>query len=154
MIEYRTLLNTNDIFNAGTEAIVNIVNCDGRFERGVSLKIFEKYKNYANWYTNECRNKRISVGKSYVYWTKLPYPKAIVSAAFKRGWRSTAWEKHILQSLQSASEAIDVFGFKSVAIPLIGVHKKDKMLENILEAYSNLDTNNVEVFIFSRKIIK
>lgn len=54
---------TKDIFETGTQALVNTVNLEGVMGKGVALQFKERFKANFAIYKQACREKTIAIGR-------------------------------------------------------------------------------------------
>lgn len=117
MIEYKT----GDIFSAGTQAIVNTVNCVGVMGRGLALQFKQRFPDNFKAYAAACKQQAVNPGKMLVY--RLPTtntPQYIINFPTKRHWRNASRMEDIASGLNDLVQVIHDQRITSIAIPPLG----------------------------------
>jgi len=63
MIKY----SDSNVFNTGTDAIVNTINCVGFMGKGLALEYALRYPKLLEEYKQKCNKKEIIIGKIYYF---------------------------------------------------------------------------------------
>ncbi len=117
MIEF----TKGDILEAGTEALVNTVNCVGVMGRGVALQFKEAYPANFKVYKAACDRKEVQPGRMLVVPTgTLTNPRLIVNFPTKRHWRGKSRIEDIEAGLKALVDEIRERSIKSIALPPLG----------------------------------
>lgn len=110
-----------DILQAGTEAIVNTVNCVGVMGRGIALQFKKAWPENFKAYERACKAKEVVPGKMFIYRTdQLTNPKYIINFPTKRHWRMRSRIEDIDVGLEAFVRDVKMLGVRSVAIPPLG----------------------------------
>lgn len=146
-----------NLFEAKTEALINVVNCVGVMGKGIALQFKQKFPaNYFDSYKFACQNGELTIGKVQVYELKNAQtnPHFIINFPTKRHWREQSKIEHIESGLQSLVEAVEHYEIKSISMPALGCglggldYAEVKPL--IEQAFVNLP--KVKVLLFLPKI--
>jgi len=121
---------TGDILKAGTEAIVNAVNCVGVMGRGLALQFKDAFPGNFEAYVAACRRKEVQPGRMFVFEVSRTTPRYIVNFPTKRHWRGKSRLEDIESGLLALSREIRDRRIHSIAIPPLGcglgdLHWKD-----------------------------
>ena len=144
-------MTTGNIVEAGTEALVNTVNCVGYMGRGIALQFRKAFPENFQAYEKAVRQGEVRPGRMFVFEThSLVPPRYIINFPTKRHWRGKSKLEDIRAGLKALIEEIQERRIKTIAVPPLGcglggldwniVHP---MIE---EAFS--DAPNVRVFLF------
>lgn len=110
-----------DILGAGTEALVNTVNCVGVMGRGIALQFKGAYPENFRVYAAACKRGDVQPGSVFVFETgQLTNPRYIINFPTKRHWRGKSRVEDIESGLQALSSEIRARGIRSVAVPPLG----------------------------------
>lgn len=110
---------TGDLFVAGTQAIVNAVNCYGVMGAGLALQFKRRFPAYFTDYKAACADGGIAPGRVGVY-RREAAPHFIISFPTKRHWREPSQLDDIRTGLVSLVDAIRTYEIESIAIPALG----------------------------------
>ena len=110
----------DDIFEAGTDALVNTVNCVGAMGRGVALQFKKAYPANFKAYKAACDAEQVQPGHMFIHETGKLMPRFIINFPTKRHWRGKSRIEDIESGLVALTDAIKTYGIKSVAIPPLG----------------------------------
>ena len=116
MITYRT----GDILQAGTEALVNTVNCVGVMGRGIALQFKNAFPRNFKAYELACGRDEVQPGRMFVVETGMMSPRLIINFPTKRHWRGKSRMEDIDSGLVALVEEIRARGVRSIAIPPLG----------------------------------
>lgn len=117
MIEY----TKGDILGAGSEALVNTVNCVGVMGRGIALQFKDAYPSNFKVYKAACDRKELQPGRMLVVSTgQLTNPKYIINFPTKRHWRGKSRLEDIETGLRSLVAEIKERSISSIALPPLG----------------------------------
>jgi O-acetyl-ADP-ribose deacetylase (regulator of RNase III) len=113
-------LKTGDLFTAGTDALVNTVNCVGIMGRGVALQFKKAYPANFRAYEAACKVGDVQPGRMFVFETGKFAPRFIINFPTKRHWRGKSRIEDIESGLKALAQEIKVRGIRSVALPPLG----------------------------------
>ena len=113
-------LRTGDLFTAGTEALVNTVNCVGIMGRGVALQFKKAYPRNFHEYEAACKAGEIQPGRMFVHETGKFSPRFIINFPTKRHWKGKSRIEDIDSGLVTLAQEVRERGIKSIAIPPLG----------------------------------
>jgi O-acetyl-ADP-ribose deacetylase (regulator of RNase III)/uncharacterized protein YwgA len=107
-----------DLFSAGTQTLVNTVNCVGVMGKGVALEFKKRFPAMFDDYLARCQRKEVRLGEPYLF--RDVSGALIINFPTKDHWRSPAHLKDIERGLDYlASHAIQ-WGIISAAFPPLG----------------------------------
>jgi O-acetyl-ADP-ribose deacetylase (regulator of RNase III) len=113
-------LKTGDLFTAGTDALVNTVNCVGIMGRGVALQFKKAYPANFRAYEAACKVGDVQPGRMFVFETGKFAPRFIINFPTKRHWRGKSRIEDIESGLAALVREIKVRGIRSIALPPLG----------------------------------
>ncbi|MGB8405906.1 MAG: macro domain-containing protein [Mycobacterium sp.] len=117
MIEY----GSGDLLNAGTEALINTVNCVGVMGKGIALQFKRRYPDMFKQYEAACRHGEVTIGRMFVYDTEpLHGPRLVINFPTKKHWRAPSQLAYIDSGLADLIRVIDDNNITSIAIPPLG----------------------------------
>lgn len=106
-----------DIFAAGTEAIVNPVNCVGVMGKGLAKEFKARYPIMYKNYLEDCKYRRLRIGMCTIY-KNSDY--LIVNFPTKDHWKLSSMLFYIDQGLIDLRKIIIKWRVKSIALPRLG----------------------------------
>lgn len=109
------------IFNVNAQTIVNTVNCVGVMGAGLALECKLRYPEMYQDYLNYCENRRLKVGKPYVY-RGYDHPW-IMNFPTKDHWRYPSKMEWIRDGLEYFVTKYKEGGITSIAFPKLGCDK-------------------------------
>ena len=109
------------VFNAGTEAIVNTVNCDGVMGAGIALEFGLRYPDMYKDYEIKCKKGQICAGK--VDYFKDSTGIIIVNFPTKIHFKYPSKIEWIESGLNAFTTNYKNYGFNSIAFPKLGTSK-------------------------------
>jgi O-acetyl-ADP-ribose deacetylase (regulator of RNase III) len=113
-------LKTGDLFAAGTDALVNTVNCVGIMGRGIALQFKKAYPSNFREYEAACKVGEVQPGRMFVHETGKFSPRFIINFPTKRHWKGKSRIEDIETGLIALAEEVEARGIKSIAIPPLG----------------------------------
>ena len=113
--------NKGTVFNAGTEAIVNTVNCDGVMGAGIALEFGLRYPNMYKDYENKCKNGDIYVGQVDFYEDESGI--TIVNFPTKIHFKFPSRIEWVESGLKAFVQSYMKYGVTSVAFPKLGTSR-------------------------------
>ena len=110
-----------DMFDAGTEAIVNTVNLVGVMGKGVALQFKERFKNNYQVYKQACDDRTLGIGNSLVVEEMWQGRNIwVINFPTKVHWRNPSEYMYIERGLENLIDIIHKYAIKSIAIPPLG----------------------------------
>ena len=110
-----------DMFEAGTEAIVNTVNLVGVMGKGVALQFKERFKNNYQVYKQACDDRTLGIGNSLVVEEMWQGRNIwVINFPTKVHWRNPSEYMYIERGLENLIDIIHKYAIKSIAIPPLG----------------------------------
>ena len=133
------------VFNAGTEAIVNTVNCMGVMGAGIALEFKLRYPNMFKEYEEQCKIRLVKVGK-------LTYHKEdgyhIINFPTKGHFKYPSKIEWIRDGLIDFTKTYSQHDFKTIAFPKLGTHNGGLPWDDVEKLMLNhLQKLNIEVII-------
>lgn len=114
-------LSKGNLLRAGTEAIVNTVNCVGVMGRGIAAQFKREYPENFKAYEMACKRHEVVPGKMFISETGLASgPRYIVNFPTKRHWRGKSRIEDIQSGLAALVDEVKARGIRSIAIPPLG----------------------------------
>lgn len=109
------------VFNAGTEAIVNTINCDGVMGAGIALEYGLRYPDMYKDYEAKCKSGEIYVGRVDYY--KDASSIIIINFPTKIHFKYPSRIEWVESGLKAFAQSYKDYGFNSVAFPKLGTSK-------------------------------
>jgi len=117
MIEFQE----GDILHAGTEALVNTVNCVGIMGRGIALQFRKEFPENYKAYRAACDRKELSVGRMLVFdLNRFENPRFVINFPTKRHWKGKSRIEDIRAGLAALVSEVRQRRIYSIAIPPLG----------------------------------
>lgn len=117
MLEFRR----GDILEAGTEAVVNTVNCVGVMGRGIALQFKKAYPENFREYAQACEKGEVRPGTLFIHRTgDMLGPAYIINFPTKRHWRGRSRMEDIEAGLSALVAFIQDSSITSIALPPLG----------------------------------
>lgn len=131
-----------NLFDAGTEALVNPVNCVGTMGKGLALQFKNRFPEAFRAYSHACADAIIKPGVVFTY---VENGTTIFHLPTKRHWRDNSRLPDIIAGLDALRTQITSRGTRSVAVPALGcglggLHWAD-VKPRIERALGDLDVN-------------
>ena len=129
MIEHRT---SGSIFEAGTHAITNTVNCVGVMGKGLALQFKQNYPQMFRFYREACARNELRPGTMWMWHESrreditLPdgrvvlEPEWIVNFPTKDHWKNPSKLEWIAAGLDDLRNRVTISGIESLALPALG----------------------------------
>ena len=111
---------TGDILSAGTDALVNTVNCVGIMGRGIALQFKNAYPGNFKAYEAACKRQEVQPGRLFIHETGKFSPRFIINFPTKRHWRGKSRIEDVESGLVDLVVQIRRLGIRSIAIPPLG----------------------------------
>lgn len=110
-----------NLLEAGTEALVNTVNCVGVMGKGIALQFKQAYPDAFEDYRRACDAGRMVVGRMHVFdRNSLVPPRYIIQFPTKRHWKHGSRMLDIVDGLRDLARTIRERGIASIAVPPLG----------------------------------
>ena len=106
------------VFNVGTEAVVNAVNCVGVMGTGLALEFRLRFPEMFIEYERRVEDSSLALGKLHYYQDSSGI--TIVNFPTKNHFRAPSRLEWIERGLQNFVETYDKWGFTSIAFPSLG----------------------------------
>jgi O-acetyl-ADP-ribose deacetylase (regulator of RNase III) len=147
------ILTSGDLFEAGTDALVNTVNCIGIMGRGVALQFKKAYPLNFHEYEAACKAGEVQPGHMFVHETGKFSPRFIVNFPTKRHWKGKSQIEDIDSGLVALVAEIRARGIKSIAIPPLGAGLGGLDWNDVLPRIKSAlqDLSNLDVVIYEPK---
>ena len=115
-------IQTGNLLDAPTEAIVNTVNCVGVMGRGLARQFRQAFPENFKLYETACRADAVQPGQMFVTGTGrlFGHPRYIINFPTKRHWRNPSRGEDIESGLVALVAEIQQRGIRSIAIPPLG----------------------------------
>lgn len=113
MIEYVK----GDIFESGTQAIVNPVNCVGVMGKGLALEFKKRYPLNYIMYKKSANIGKIKIGQIF---TTVSGQTIILNFPTKKHWKDKSDYNYIKYGMIDLINVIKSLKIKSIAIPALG----------------------------------
>ena len=113
-------VTSGDILSAGTDALVNTVNCVGIMGRGIALQFKNAYPGNFKVYEAACKRHEVQPGRMFIHETGKFSPRFIVNFPTKRHWRGKSRIEDVESGLVDLVAQIQRLGIRSIAIPPLG----------------------------------
>ena len=165
MIEHRT---SGDIFDAGTQAITNTINCVGVMGKGLALQFKQRYPEMFREYAKLCRRKYIQVGKVWIWheipvcicgsyathptdtceqWT--PINEYIVNFPTKDDWRNASKLEWIAAGLDDLRTCVTLGSIVSLALPALGCQNGGLRFDDVQKLiHEKLDDLSIPIVLY------
>lgn len=147
MIEFRS----GDILTAGTDALVNTVNCVGIMGRGIALQFKNAYPANFKAYAAACKRGEVQPGRMFIHDThELAGPRFIINFPTKRHWKGKSRMEDIESGLVALADEVRTRSIRSIAIPPLGSGLGGLFWPDVRERIENAlrGFNDLEVLIY------
>ena len=110
-----------DLLKAGTEAIVNTVNCVGVMGKGIALQFKQAFPGNYEAYRKACEAGRVRLGEMFVFDTgSMINPRYIINFPTKGHWKAKSKIEDIETGLADLTLVLRSKNIKSIAVPPLG----------------------------------
>lgn len=110
-----------NLFEAGTEALVNAVNTEGVMGKGIALQFKLTFPEMFASYQQACASGELRPGTLHVFDRgESSAPRFIINFPTKRNWRAKSLLSDIESGLIALEKTIREGHFRSIAIPPLG----------------------------------
>jgi O-acetyl-ADP-ribose deacetylase (regulator of RNase III) len=147
VIEFRK----GNLFEAGTEALVNAVNTEGVMGKGIALQFKLAFPEMFVSYREACASGELCPGTLHVFDRgEASTPRYIINFPTKRSWRAKSRLTDIESGLIALGNMIRERRFRSIAIPALGCGLGGLDWEQVrsLIEFKLAEISNVTVLVF------
>jgi O-acetyl-ADP-ribose deacetylase (regulator of RNase III) len=134
-------INKDLIFDTGSMALVNPVNCVGVMGAGLALLFRQRYPTMFKEYRDMYRFGLLEPG--HVYYHPVPGGYVIINFTTKDHWKKNSEYEWIYNGLLEFKETYSSHGITSVTFPLLGAGRggleKKKVLDMMVDVLSDID---------------
>jgi O-acetyl-ADP-ribose deacetylase (regulator of RNase III) len=114
-------LQTGNLLEAKTEALVNTVNCVGVMGKGIALQFKQAYPEVYKEYKRACDKGELRPGSVQVVATRsLFHPRYVINFPTKDHWKGKSKLADIRTGLKSLVDTVTSMRITSIAIPPLG----------------------------------
>jgi O-acetyl-ADP-ribose deacetylase (regulator of RNase III) len=113
MLTYVTI----NLFKSPAQTLVNTVNTVGVMGKGIAKTFKQLYPEMYQEYRQLCQDKKIAIGKLYIYRTPN---KIVVNFPTKKHWRNRSKVEYIEAGLEEFVNVHGEYGISSVSFPQLG----------------------------------
>lgn len=142
------VFSKGNIFNSKAQTIVNTINCVGVMGKGIALVFKLRYPLMFDLYKEHCWNKRIAIGKLWIYKAESDAPW-VLNFPTKFHWKYPSKKDYLEKGLEKFCETYKEQGITSIAFPLLGAHNggldKNEVLD-IMKRYLNRCDIPIEIY--------
>lgn len=137
-----------NIFTSKCQTLVNTVNCVGIMGAGIALEFKYRYPEMFDKYVEHCNNKRIEIGKLWVYEVPNSAQK-VLNFPTKQHWKYPSKYEYLEKGLRKFVETYKEKNINSIAFPMLGALNggldPDKVLD-LMHEY--LDTCDIPIEVY------
>ena len=119
-----------DIFNSGSQTLVNTVNCVGIMGKGIAAEFKKRFPDMFKDYVACCERKSVKPGIPYLFKGGMFSPQ-IINFLTKTHWRAASHIENIEKGLIILSEKYKEWGVESIAIPPLGCGNGQLLWESV-----------------------
>ncbi len=145
-----------DILEAGTQVVVNTVNCEGVMGKGLALQFKKKYPAMYREYKQKCEEGQITIGQLHLYKGTPKY--WILNFPTKNRWRQKSKLEYIEKGLIAFRDNYQEWGITSIAFPRLGCQQGGldwKEVKPLMKNYlANLPRLSVEIVSYKTSTLK
>lgn len=144
-------LTQGDLLKAGTEAIVNTVNCVGVMGKGIALQFKQAFPRNYEAYRKACEAGQVRLGEMFVFDTgSMINPRYIINFPTKGHWKAKSRIEDIESGLTDLISVLRSRDIKSIAVPPLGCGNGGldwKIVEPMIRtAFGELPDVDVQLF--------
>ena len=152
MITYKI----GNIFEAGTQALVNTVNTIGVMGKGIALQFKNAYPEVYHAYIKAVKNKEIKIGEVQIVPVKsIGGVEYIINFPTKTNWRYPSRIEWIAEGLMDLKQKMKEYDIHSIAMPPLGCGNGGldwDEVKPLIETTFKKTTDNVVVYQPNEKI--
>lgn len=109
-----------DLLSAGSDALVNPVNCVGAMGKGLALQFRRAFPENHAAYADACRRRLVRPGRMFVFATGHARPRFVINFPTKRHWRDASRMDDIDAGLEDLRRTVRDRRITSIAVPALG----------------------------------
>jgi DNA protecting protein DprA len=137
---------TGDLFEAGTQVIVNPVNCRGVMGKGLALAFRQRYPKMYEAYLRDCQSRKLHPGCPTLYTESEPW---ILQFPTKDHWRDPSKIDDLQQGLEYFAASFKGAGIRSIAFPKLGCGEGGLLWSEVGPMMAHyLGTLDLEVIVY------
>lgn len=137
-----------DLFDSGSEALVNAVNCHGVMGGGIARKFMERWPEMNARYVDDCEAGRVKIGAGTVWENPKGNPKYILNAPTFDAKHVIKFE-YVEEAVKWIRRVVQERGIQSVAIPALGCGVGGQKWEDVFPLYeTHLAELDAEILAF------
>ena len=114
---------TGNIFTTKCQTIVNTINCVGIMGAGIAYEFRLRDKEMFESYKLLCADKKIDIGKLWIYNTKHNSYSKILNFPTKYDWKYPSKIEYLNKGLEKFVNTYKIKGINSIAFPLLGADR-------------------------------
>lgn len=108
-----------NIFESGTQTIVNTVNCVGIMGKGIAAEFKNRYPAMFKDYAARCERHEVNPGVPYLFKESMFSPQ-VINFPTKSDWRAASRIEDIEKGLRILTQKYKEWGIESIAVPPLG----------------------------------
>ena len=108
-----------NIFDSGSQTIVNTVNCVGIMGKGIAAEFKDRYPEMFKDYVARCERDEVKPGVPYLFKESMFSPQ-IINFPTKSDWRAASRIEDIEKGLKILTLKYKEWGITSIAVPPLG----------------------------------
>ena len=136
------------MFEAGTDALVNTVNCEGFMGKGIAYQFKTRFPKNNDNYVVACKNGEFGIGKVLVTEEK---EKVIINLPTKDKWRKKSTYEFIDSGMLALVNELPKLNIKSIAVPPLGCGNGGldwNIVKDIIVGYLLNFSDELDIIIF------
>ena len=137
-----------NLFSSKHQTLVNTINCVGVMGAGIALEFKYRYPLMFSEYVKHCEEKRINIGKLWVY--NVPNSnRKILNFPTKFHWKYPSKLEYLQAGLTKFLESYQEKGITSIAFPLLGAQNgglDPEQVKNLMFTYLSECPIPVEIY--------
>ena len=145
---------SGNIFTTSCQTLVNTVNCVGVMGAGIALEYKYRYPEMFEKYVTLCREKKIEVGKLWIY--NVPdKDRKILNFPTKNHWRYPTKLEYLEKGLEKFIDTYKEKNITSIAFPLLGAQNggiDPQTSKSVMEKYLSRCDIKIEIYEYDMSI--
>jgi len=136
------------MFEAGTDALVNTVNCEGFMGKGIAYQFKTRFPSNNDSYVLACKNGSFGIGKVLV---SRENDKVLINVPTKNKWREKSKYEYIDSGMNALVEELPKLNINSIAIPPLGCGNGGlewNIVKDIIVSYVLKFADELDIIIF------
>ena len=119
-----------NIFESGSQTIVNTVNCVGIMGKGIAAEFKTRYPEMFKDYVGRCEQKKVNSGVPYLFKESMFSPH-VINFPTKTHWRAASRIEDIEKGLQILTKKYKEWEIESIAVPPLGCGNGQLLWESV-----------------------